>query len=136
MSSMSGGTPERELDVDTLTYLAHAVAIVRARGFVPAGAVDTQPTWRGALERLHDGVEPAAADRVRAHQILGWVASLHPRDPDGYRARIAACLAHERLAPEDLPLAASAVRAFNLHLYHEIRGRKHDQELQIGPDHS
>ncbi len=34
------------------------------------------------------------------------------------------CLAGGRLTARDLPLAASSVRAFNLHLYYEIRGRK------------
>ncbi|HZE04974.1 MAG TPA: hypothetical protein VE127_07110 [Solirubrobacteraceae bacterium] len=53
------------------------------------------------------------------------MASLHPRDPDGYRANVQACLAHEHLTDEDLPLAASAVRAFNRHLFFEIRGRHH-----------
>jgi len=60
----------------------------------------------------------------RAHEILGWARSLRARDPDGYRARLAACLAHDWLSTRDLPLAASAVRAFNLHLYYEIRGRR------------
>ena len=77
-----------------------------------------------ALDRLIAGAEVAPADLRRAREIVGWTTSLRPRDPGGYRARLATCLAHERLTLEDLPLAASAVRAFNLHLYYEIRGRE------------
>jgi hypothetical protein len=47
---------------------------------------------------------------------------------------MAACLAHERLTGEQLPLAASAVRAFNLHLYYEIRGRKSRQNRPSGDE--
>lgn len=110
--------------VDTREYVAHAVATIREHGFVPAGALESQPTWRAALTRLRQGREVMPADTRRSHEILGWVASLHPRDPAGYRARLAALLTHDRLTVRDLPLAASAVRTFNLHLYYEIRGRK------------
>ncbi|MGZ6640033.1 MAG: hypothetical protein ACXVII_45425 [Solirubrobacteraceae bacterium] len=116
--------------VDPTTYLAHAVAAVHADGYVPASATDGQPTWRAALDRVSAGTEVAPADLRRAHEILGWAASLKPRDPDSYRARLAACLARERLTAGDLPLAASGVRAFNLHLYYEIRGRKSRKETK------
>jgi hypothetical protein len=49
---------------------------------------------------------------------------IETRSADSYRARMAACLGNERLNDAQLPLAASAVRAFNLHLCYEIRGRK------------
>jgi len=110
--------------VDTTTYLAQTVAVMREHEYVPAASTEEQPTWRVALERLGQAEELAPDDQRRAQEILGWVASLKPRDPHGYRARMAACLAHERLTERELPLAASAVRAFNLHLYYEIRGRK------------
>jgi hypothetical protein len=124
---------ESNLSVDTATYLAHAVAVAREHGYVPAGATDTPPTWRAALQRFEMGTELAEPDLHRAHQILGWAASLKPRHPNGYRARMAACLAHDQLAAGDLPLAASAVRAFNLHLYYEIRGRKASKRPQSAP---
>ena len=116
---------EPDAAVDPTSYLAHAVAAVRERGYVSASATDAEPTWRTALDRLRASEALAPSDVRRAHQILGWAASLKPRDPDSYRARIGACLARENLPAGDLPLAASAaVRAFNLHLYYEIRGRK------------
>lgn len=110
--------------IDTATYLAHAVASTHERHYVPAASTEAQPTWRAARDRLQRGASLTPADVHRAHEILGWAASLRPRRADGYRARMAACLAHERLTDEQLPLAASSVRAFNLHLYYEIRGRK------------
>ena len=115
---------ESNLSVDTATYLAHVVAAAREGGWTPAAAAGPQPTWRSALERLEQNASVTAADMRRAHEILGWVASLRPRDPDGYRARLVTCLARQELTVRELPLAASAVRAFNLHLYYEIRGRR------------
>ncbi len=114
----------QSVPLDRTTFLAYAVAAVRDHGYVPAGATDEEPTWRTALARMSGHEEPATRDLRRAHEIVGWTASLHPRDPASYRSRLAACLDRERLGMEDLPLAASAVRAFNLHLYYEIRGRK------------
>jgi hypothetical protein len=116
--------PPRHGWVDITTFLAHAVAATREHGYVAAAATGEEPTWCAALDRLTRGADLGAGDLRRSHQILGWAASLRPRRPDGYRARLAACLAHERLGTADLPLAASAVRAFNLHLYYEIRGRR------------
>ena len=109
---------------DTVTYLAHAVAAARAHHYVAAASTDEPPTWLEALEGLARNGEVTAADRRRAREIRGWAASLRPRTPDSYRSRLAACLRHEQLTTADLPLAASAVRAFNLHLYYEIRGRR------------
>jgi hypothetical protein len=110
--------------IDTATYLAHAVAATHASRYVPAASTEVQPTWRVARDRLQGGADLTPADIHRAHEILGWAASLRPRRTDSYRARVAACLARERLTDGQLPLAASAVRAFNFHLYYEIRGRK------------
>ncbi|MGZ4198288.1 MAG: hypothetical protein ACXVSJ_17880 [Solirubrobacteraceae bacterium] len=107
------------------------MAVVHAYGYVPASATDDgQPTWRAALDRVTAGTEVAPVDLRRAREILGWAASLKPRDPDSYRSRLAACLAQDRLTVADLPLAASAVRAFNLHLYYELRGRKRRGQAQ------
>jgi len=116
--------PGTGVSTDTVTYLAHTVAATHEHHFVPAASTEVQPTWRVARERLECGAELTPADLHRAHEILGWAASLRPRRADSYRARMAACLANERLTDSQLPLAASAVRAFNLHLYYEIRGRK------------
>ena len=129
-------SPGADTSIDTATYLAHAVAATHASHYVPAASTETQPTWRTARDRLQCRAELAPSDVRRAHEILGWAASLRPRRADSYRARMAACLAHERLTSEQLPLAASAVRAFNLHLYYEIRGRKsrlrREQDQQPG----
>ena len=116
--------PGADTTIDTATFLAHAVASTRDRHYVPAASTEVQPTWRAARDRMQRGADLTPADLHRAHEILGWSASLRPRRADSYRARMAACLANERLTDEQLPLAASAVRAFNLHLYYEIRGRK------------
>ncbi len=116
--------------MDTITYLAHAVALTHEHRFVPAASTEAQPTWRAARERMERGADLTPADLRRAHEILGWVRSLRPRRADSYRARLAACLAQERLADAQLPLAASAVRAFNLHLYYEIRGRRSHARAQ------
>jgi len=116
--------PGADASVETVTYLAHAVAATHERHYVPAADTEEQPTWRAARDRLERGADLKPGDIRRANEILGWAAVLRPRRADSYRARMAACLAHERLTPEQLPLAASAVRAFNLHLYHEIAGRK------------
>ena len=113
--------------VDTTTYLAHAVAVVHNDDYVRAACTDDEPTWRAALDRLERGAELSPRELRRAHEIRGWAASLKPRDPRGYRAHLVACLAHDRLTAHDLPLAASAVHAFNRHLYFEIRGRKSRQ---------
>jgi len=122
---------EHDAWVDPTAYLAHAVAVVRDHGYVPAAG--EEPTWRTALERLTHDADVTSADLRRADEILGWAASLRPRNPDGYRAHMAVCLAQERLRTRDLPLAASAVRAFNLHLYYEIRGRRSGGRLERTP---
>jgi len=116
--------PGADITIDTATFLAHAVASTHERYYVPAASTEVQPTWRAARDRMQRGADLTPADLHRAQEILGWAASLRPRRVDSYRARMVACLAHERLTDEQLPLAASAVRAFNLHLYYEIRGRK------------
>jgi len=105
--------------IDTTAFLAHAVSIVRYDGFHPSG--DEQATWRPALTRLEQNVEPTTEDLTRANEIRAWASQLRQQDDDPYRARLAACLARERLTSRELPLAASAVRAFNRHLYWLIR---------------
>jgi hypothetical protein len=108
--------------------------VTRSRGFVPAAATQAQPTWLAALQHAERHPQLAAGDLRRAHEILGWAASLTVRDPEGYRAHLAACLARERLSTRDLPLAASAVRAFNVHLYYEIRGRRGAKRREAAGD--
>lgn len=105
--------------IDTSAFLAHAVGVVRSHDFHRSGENDA--TWRVALTRLEHGVEPTAEDLTRAGEIRDWASQLTPRDADGYRAKLAACVARERLTSRELPLAASAVRAFNRHLYWRIR---------------
>jgi hypothetical protein len=129
-AAQSAPHDERDGDVNTAAFLAHAAAVVREHGYVPASSQDPQPTWREALHRLKRNVDLAPDDVHRANQLLGWAASLRPRDPDGYRARIAGCLARDRVSTHELPLLASAIRAFNLHLYYEIRDRKHREHAE------
>lgn len=105
--------------IDTSAFLARAVGVVRSHGFHRSGENDA--TWRVALTRLEQGVEPTAEDLTRAGEIRDWASQLTTRDADGYRGKLAACLARERLTSRELPLAASAVRAFNRHLYWRIR---------------
>ena len=121
---MVAGFAGTDTSIDAATYLAHAVAVTHERHFVPAASTQSQPTWRAARDRLQSGADLTPADLHRAQEILGWAASLRPRRADSYRARMAACLANEHLTEAQLPMAASAVRTFNLHLYYEIRGRK------------
>jgi hypothetical protein len=97
--------------IDTSAFLAHAVSVVRSHGFDCSGENDA--TWRVALTRLEQGVEPTAEDLTRAGEIRDRAGQLTPRDADGYRGKLAACLARERLTSRELSLAASAVRAFN-----------------------
>jgi len=131
---------DRDAWADTVTYLAHAVAAAHAHRYVAAACTDEPPTWREALDRLVRHADLTAADMRRAREIRGWAASLKPRRSDSYRSRLAACLCREQLTTAELPLAASAVRAFNLHLYYEIRGRKsatrrtQDADHDGGPD--
>lgn len=129
--------PDAAVDaIDTETYLAHVVATTHEDGYVPASAVDAVPTWRAALERCRAGGLVTPAEVRRVHEIRGWAASLHPRDPKGYRARMAACVGQADLTARDLPLAASSVRAFNLHLYYGIRGRKSPRHEAKRPRHA
>jgi hypothetical protein len=105
--------------IDTTAFLAHAVRVVRSHGFHRIGEEDA--TWRAALTRLEQNIEPTSEDLTRAGEIREWASQLNQRDDDAYRARLAACLERERLTSRELPLAASAVRAFNRHLYWRIR---------------
>ena len=105
--------------IDTTAFLAHAVRVVRSHGFRPSREEDA--TWRAALGRLEQGVGPAREDLTRAREIRDWASQLKRLDEDAYRAKLAACLERDRLTTRELPLAASAVRAFNRHLYWRIR---------------
>jgi threonine dehydrogenase-like Zn-dependent dehydrogenase len=105
--------------IDTSMFLAHAVSVVRSGGFHRSD--EEKATWQAALSRLEQGVEPTAEDLTRAGEIRDWASQLRPRDADGYRGKLAACLPRERLTSRELPLAASAVRAYNRHLYWRIR---------------
>ncbi len=105
--------------VDTVVFLAHAVSEVRSHGFSPNGTETA--TWRGALKLLELGGAPSTGDLMRATEIRQWAARLAPKEPDGYRARLVANLTRDRLTSRELPLAASAVRAYNRQLYWQIR---------------
>jgi hypothetical protein len=85
----------------------------------PARRHDDNPYIKldGPTRRLFTDVEFGAL----ATAIRDWTSELKRRDGDGYRAKLAACLARERLTSRELPLAASAVRAYNRHLYWQIR---------------
>jgi hypothetical protein len=105
--------------IDTSRFLAHAVSAVRSHGFHRSDEEDA--TWLTALARIEQGREPATKDLTRAREIRDWASQLKERDDDSYRARLVDCLVRERLTSRELPLAASAVRAFNRHLYWRIR---------------
>ena len=108
--------------IDTGTFLAHAVSIVRSHGFHRSDEEDA--TWRIALTRIEHGDKPATKDLTRAREIRDWGSQLKERDDDGYQARLAACLSGERLTSRELALAASAVRAYNRQLYWQIRRKR------------
>jgi hypothetical protein len=95
------------------------VSVVRSHGFHRSDKEDA--TWQTALTRIEQEGKPAMKDLTRAREIRDWACQLRARNGDGYRARLAACLAEERLTSRELPLAASAVRAYNRHLYWQIR---------------
>ena len=66
--------------IDTSAFLAHAVSVVRSHGFHRSGEEDA--TWRAALTRLEQGVEPANEDLTRAGEIRDWASQLRQRDDD------------------------------------------------------
>ena len=103
----------------TSGFLAHAVSVVRSHGFHRSDEEDA--TWRTALTRVEQGGEPAMKDLTRVREIRDWASQLRARNDDAYRARLAACLARERLTSRELPVAASAVRVYNRQLYWQIR---------------
>ena len=105
--------------IDTSTFLARVVSAVRSHGFHRSDEEDA--TWRTALTRIEQGDEPAMKDLTRAREIRQWASKLRQQDDHGFQARLAACLAGERLTSRELPLAASAVRAYNRQLYWQIR---------------
>jgi hypothetical protein len=105
--------------IDTTAFLAHAVSVVRSHGFQRSG--ETDATWRAALTRIEQAIDPGTEDLTRAREIRDWASQRKRRDEDAYRAKLAACLERDRLTSRELPLAASAVRAFNRHLYWRIR---------------
>jgi hypothetical protein len=71
-----------DTSVETVTYLAHAVAVTHESHFVPAASTEAQPTWRVARDRLRRDADLRPADLHRAHETLGWAASLRPRRTD------------------------------------------------------
>ena len=105
--------------VDTTAFLAHAVSVVRSHGFHRSDEEDA--TWRTALTRVEQGGEPTMKNLTRAREIRDWASQLRARDDDGFQARLAACLAGERLTSRELALGASAVRVYNRQLYWQIR---------------
>jgi hypothetical protein len=108
--------------VDLELFLAHTVAVVREHGYATASS--EKPSWRGALARIDAQLQPSTADLARVAEIKHWAREIVIGQQDTYTARMTACLAHGRLSTRELPLAASAVRAYNHHLYWEIRRRK------------
>jgi hypothetical protein len=104
--------------VDTHVFLAAAAAAVHSDKFVAASAADGEPTWLTAFNLLERGQLPDASALTRAAEIRAWVADLTGGD---YEARLVACLSRDRLTTRELPLAASAVRIYNLHLRDAIR---------------
>lgn len=72
-------------------------------------------------DTLEQGGDPTLEDLIRAREIRDWVSQLRQRCDDGFQAKLAACLERDRLTSRELPLAASAVRAYNRQLYWQIR---------------
>jgi hypothetical protein len=105
--------------IDTRTFLAHAVSVVRSNGFCRSDEQDA--TWRAAMTRIEQDDEAEMKDLTRAREIMNWARGLKEREGDGYYGRLAACLAGERLTSRELPLVASAVRTYNRQLYWQIR---------------
>jgi hypothetical protein len=108
--------------IDTIVFLAHAIAVVRDRGYEPAS--DPAPTWAAALKLLEEDVAPPGVDLQRARDVRRWAATRRTEEPGSYRSRRADCLEHERLSSRELALAASAIPAYNRHLYWLIRHRQ------------
>ncbi len=108
--------------IDLTAFLAHAAALVRERGY--ASVEEEHPTWEGALKRVEEQLEPTGSDHARAVEIRRWAQLQDSAGVTGYVARMSACLQHDLLTTRELGLAASAVRAYNQHLYREIRARK------------
>ncbi len=65
--------------VDTTAFLAHSASVVRSHGFHRSG--DENATWRAALSRLEQELEPAVEDQSRASEIRDWARQLKERDP-------------------------------------------------------
>lgn len=105
--------------IDTIAFLAHAATVVRNNGF--RRGCEEDATWRTALRVLEHGVEPANEDLTRAREIRNWASQLGRRDDDEYWARLSNCVQRDRLTSRELPLVASAVRAYNRQLYWQIR---------------
>lgn len=126
---LTASNDRREGDeyIDLETFLAHTVAVVREHGW--AGATGPQPTWREALNRVEQKLQGAAGDRLRVAEIREWTRALASSEPAGYTLRMSGCLASDRLTTRELALAASAVRAYNRHLYWEIRRRKRSESV-------
>src|SRR5579884_716869 len=72
--------------IDTSTFLAHIVSLVRSHGFRRSDEEDA--TWRTALARIERGGEPTKKDLTRAREIRDWASDLKARDDDGYQARL------------------------------------------------
>jgi hypothetical protein len=131
-------TAYREGDdyIDTVAFLAHAVACVREHRFVAASAPADAgpPTWRTAAERLAAAGEPSRRDLQRAREIRAWVADIGTLADDGtYEKQLAECVAADRLTPRELRRAAAAVRAYNRHLAREISDRHAQRRTQTTP---
>jgi hypothetical protein len=107
--------------IDTLAFLAHAIAAVRDGEYAPAS--HPAPTWSTALERLQEDAPASSGDLERASDVRHWAETRRTEDAGSYRSRRADCLAHDRLCSRELALAASAIPAYNRHLYWLIRQR-------------
>lgn len=108
--------------IDTNAFLALAAAAVRQHGYAPASS--PEPTWATALKHLQGAAEVSGQDLQRAKDVRDWAQARRTDDPGSYPSRRAACLDHDRLCSRELALAASAVPAYNRHLYRLIRHRR------------
>ena len=107
--------------IDTTRFLAHAIAAVRDHGYEPASGA--APTWATALKLLEEDAAQSDPDLQRASDVRRWAATRRTAETGSYPSRRADCLEHERLCSRELALAASAIPAYNRHLYWLIRHR-------------
>jgi len=118
------------LPADAAEYLAHVARLARGGRFRSAAAatVDQPATWRLALEAIASPTPPALSndDQRKAARVLAWARALD--SDDDYHQRLATALHSDHLSRRELPLAASAVPAYE-------RARRADRARALRAGH-